>query len=98
MDDTEGGIACAEYLGQMREWYAPPEGETRSARTEAAIRKIMKARGRITVRELKQATNARRVSAGDWDKALKALGTAGEIRLNVAENGRKTVILLKQED
>jgi hypothetical protein len=99
LEDTEGGILCAEYLGAMREWYAPPEGETRGARTEAAIRKVMKARGRATLRELKQATNAARVQVGDWDKAFKALCSAGEIRLDInADTHKKTVILLKQVD
>jgi hypothetical protein len=98
VEDTEGGIRCAEYLGKMREWYAPPEGETRAARAEAAIRKVMKSRRRATIRELKAATNSKKISVTDWDKALAALVKAGEMRVDIAPTGKKTVILLKQED
>jgi hypothetical protein len=98
LEDTEGGIRCAEYLGKMREWYAPPEGETRAARAEAAIRKVMRSRVRVTVRELKAATNSKKISVSDWDKALAALVKAGEMRIDIAKTGKKTVILLKQEE
>jgi hypothetical protein len=102
IDDIDGGIRLAEYLAKMREWYAPPEGETRAARAEAAIRKVMRSRHRCTVRELKQATASKRISVGDWDKALQALCRAGEMR--VAEEStpkghmRKVVILLKEAE
>lgn len=98
LGDAGGGIRCAEYLGKMREWYAPPEGETRAARAEAAIRKVMRSRVRVTVRELKAATNSKKISVSDWDKALAALVKSGELRIDLAKTGKKTVILLKQED
>lgn len=102
VEDVEGGFKCAEYLVKMREWYAPPEGETRAARAEAAIRKVMRSRHRATVRELKAATSSKRISVGDWDKALKALCSAGEMRV-AEEQGkrgqtRKVVILLREMD
>ena len=98
LEDTEGGIRCAEYLGKMREWYAPPEGETRAARAEAAIRKVMRSRVRVTVRELKAAAKSKKISVSDCDKALAALVKSGEMRIDMAKTGKKTVILLKQED
>jgi hypothetical protein len=58
-----------------------PEGETRAARAEAAIRKVMRSRRRCSVRDLKAATSSKRISVGDWDKALQALCKAGEMRV-----------------
>ena len=40
--DAEAGTRVADYQAKMREFYAPPEGETRQARCEAAIRKAMR--------------------------------------------------------
>jgi hypothetical protein len=102
LEDVEGGFKCAEYLGKMREWYAPPEGETRAARAEAAIRKVMRSRRRSTVRDLQAATSSKRISVDDWGKALKALERAGEIRVADEKTPkgrtRKVVILLRDED
>ena len=93
-DDVDGGRKVAEFLAAMREFYAPPEGETRGARCEAAIRKVMRARRKMTVRELRRMTNSTRYGLGTWDKALQALVKATEIRAEV--QGKKIwVILLK---
>lgn len=51
------------------------------ARCEAAIRKVVRARRRITIRELRRATNSYRYGLGRWDQALQALAKAGEVRL-----------------
>lgn len=93
--DVDGGIRIAEYQAKMREFYAPPEGETRGARCEAAIRKVVTGRRRMTVRELKQRTNYKRFGIGLWDKSLQGLVKAGEVRIQESDVGRKTVILLK---
>jgi len=80
----------------------PPEGETRAARAEAAIRKVMRSRRRSTVRDLQAATSSKRISVDDWGKALKALERAGEIRVADEKTPkgrtRKVVILLRDED
>lgn len=76
-----------------------PEGETRAARAEAAIRKVMRDRRRETVRRLKSATHSTKISVSDWDKALASLVKAGEMRVETerteAGQTRKVVILRK---
>jgi hypothetical protein len=76
-----------------------PEGETRAARAEAAIRKVMRERRRETVRRLKADTHSTKISVSDWDKALAALVKGGEMRVDAerteAGQTRKVVILLK---
>ena len=61
--------------------------------------RVMRRHRVCTVRELKQATNATRIGVGDWDKALKALCSAGEMRVTEEPGGhgnvRRVVILLK---
>jgi hypothetical protein len=91
--DIASGIEAAEYLAAMREFYAPPEGETRNARCEATIRKVMRARRKLTKYELKQKTNYSRFGIGPWEESLKALIRAGELRVE-----GKTVILLILKD
>jgi len=71
------------------------EGETRVARAEAAIMRVMRERRLETVRLLKQATNSNRYAVVDWDKALTALIKAGELRVDVSAQGKKTVTWLK---
>lgn len=97
--DADAGIQLANYQTQMREWYAPPEGETRGARCQAAIRKVMRGVVKISMRELMQKTHYKRVGVGDWQKALKLLVDAGEVRIaeepGLRGQTRKTVILLK---
>jgi hypothetical protein len=95
--DVDGGIKVAEYQAKMREYYSPPEGETRGARCEAGIRKVMRARRNVTLRELRKLTNANRYGIGLWDKALQSLTKAGEVRVaDGARKGSKVCILLKQ--
>jgi hypothetical protein len=94
-EHVRGGIKVAEYQVLMREFYAPAEGDTRGARCQASIRRTMHSQRRLSLRELQKRTNAHRVGLGDWDKALKVLSLAGEVRIETAENGAKTVILLK---
>lgn len=72
-----------------------PEGETRLARAEAAIMRVMRQRRLETVRILKQATNSKRIAVVDWDRALVALVKAGELRIDVSAQGKKTVTWLK---
>lgn len=101
-EDVEGGIKVAMFLSKMREYYAPAEGETRAARCEAAIRKIVSSKRRVKVRELKSLTHYKTYGLDTWEKALKALVRHGEVR--VAEERQpsgqkaKMVILLKQKD
>ena len=97
-EDVDGGIQVAAYLAKMREFYAPPEGETRQARCEASIRKVVRGRRKISVRELRRKTNYTRWGLGLWDKALQALTKAGEMRLAEGEKGKVMVILLKSSD
>lgn len=76
-----------------------PDNETRAARAKAAIRKAMRYRRCETVRRLKQATNSKRIAVADWDKALKGLCNAGEMRVaeerTMSGRTRRVVILLK---
>lgn len=96
-DDATCGVQVAEYQARMREYYAPAEGDTRQARCEATIRKVIKARRKITRRELQRVTNYQRAGIDTWDKALKALERGGELRLEAdkANSARIWVILLK---
>jgi hypothetical protein len=59
----------------------------------------MRSRHHCTVRELKQATNSKSISVEDWDKVLKGLCSAGEMRVaeerTAAGRTRRVVILLK---
>lgn len=95
--EAEAGIQLANYQAKMREWYAPPEGETRDARCEAKIRKVMRSKRRMLLRDLKRATNYDRVGVTAWDRCLRALVAAGELRTE-DKDGRKWVILLKTKD
>jgi len=101
-EDVDGGIKSAEYLAKMREFYAPPEGETRQARCEASIRKVMRSRRRVGLRDLRRKTNYHRWGLGLWEKALQALVKAGEVRVGESATpqgkGPKTVILLRIKD
>lgn len=91
-----GGIKAAEYQVKMREHYAPAEGDTRQARCQASIRRAMKSRKKMSIRELQRATNANRVGLTDWKKALAALVEARELRID--EGCPRTAILLKIRD
>jgi hypothetical protein len=96
-EDVDGGRKVAEYLGKMREFYAPPEGETRQARCEASIRRVVRSKRRISQRDLRRATNSHKWGAGLWEKSLAALVKTGEMRIQ--QDGRRiTVILLKSMD
>lgn len=69
---------------------------------QECIMRAMRSRHSCTVRELKAATSSRRISVGDWDNALMALCSAGELRV-AEEPGargqtRKVVTLLTAED
>jgi hypothetical protein len=92
-EHVRAGIELADYQMLMREFYAPTPGDTRQAKCEAAIRKVMQAKRRRTIRELQRATNANRVGISQWKKCLDALVTGGEVRLD-----GKVCILLKQKD
>src|SRR5262252_10009091 len=93
-EDAEGGTRIADYQVQMREYYAPPEGETKQARCEQAIRKVLKSVRQIPKRELLRKTHGDRFGVGLWENALTAMIKAGECRLE--KRGRGTwVILLK---
>jgi hypothetical protein len=62
------------------------------------IMRAMRRSGKITVRELKMNTQYKRIAVEDWDKALRALCDAGEVRVaeERTENGRtRRVVLLK---
>ncbi len=87
--DIDGGIKIAEHQAKMREYYAPPEGETRSARCEAAIRKVVSGRRRVRLRELRRATNYKQFGIGLWDKSLKELVGAKEMRIEDGEKGQQ---------
>lgn len=95
--DGEAGTRVADYQVRMREFYAPPEGETRQARCEAAIRKAMRARRRMKERDLKRATHYEKYGVDLWDRSLTALCKAGEIRRDKDARPR-TVILLKNKE
>jgi hypothetical protein len=99
--DIASGIEAAEYLAAMREFYAPPEGETRNARCEATIRKVMRARRKLDMGDLKRKTNYNRFGIGPWEDSLKALARGGEVRIAEERTKmggvKKTVILLKQK-
>jgi hypothetical protein len=95
--DAEAGTRAAEYLAKMREFYAPPEGETKQARCEAAIRKVMRSRRRMKERDLKRATHYEKYGVDLWDRSLTALCKAGEMRREF-EGRPKMVILLKDKD
>jgi hypothetical protein len=97
--DVEAGIKAAEFQAMMREFYAPPEGETRNARCESGIRNVMRRHKRLTLRDLREKTNAKRYDLGTYDKSLAALARAGEIRLEDGKSrGSKVIILLKGND
>jgi hypothetical protein len=98
VEDVEVGTRSADYQVSMREYYAPPEGETRQARCEQTIRKVMRGRRRLTVRQLRQSTNYRRFGIGLWDKSLASLVRAGEMRIEETDTGKRIVILLKERD
>ncbi len=96
--DVDGGIQVADFQAKMREICAPPGGETRQARCEAVIRKVMRAWRKMTLRQLRARTNATRYGLGLWDKALTALALAGEVRIADGERiNSKICILLKQQ-
>jgi len=97
-EDAEGGTRVADYQAKMREYYAPAEGETLPARCEAAIRKVMRARRRMLVSELRRKTHGSRYGVGKWDTALNDLCKNSEMRLDVDAKGRRVAILLKQKD
>jgi hypothetical protein len=59
---------------------APGRG-TLAARIERAIRLVMQKKRRCTVRELRAYTSIKSLKVGDWDKVLKALVSAGELRV-----------------
>jgi hypothetical protein len=97
--DVDGGIHVAEFQAKMPEICAPPEGETRQARCEAAIRKVMRSRRKVTLRELRRRANSSRYGLGMWDNAMKALVHAGDVRIAEGERiNSKICILLKQQD
>ena len=98
--DVEAGIRVAEYQKEMRIWHAPAQGDTRAARCEAAMRKVLREVRRITIRDLKRLTSYNRVGSVVWARCAQALADAKEIRL-VADktNPRKVwAILLKMQD
>jgi hypothetical protein len=95
--DAEAGTRVADYQVKMREFYAPPQGETRQARCEAAIRKAMRAKRRMRERDLKRVTHYEKYGVEMWDRALTALCKAGEMRRD-KDARPKVVILLKSKD
>jgi len=97
--DVEAGIQVAEYQAAMRIWHAPTQGDTRAARCEAAMRKILNEVRRITVRDLRRVTNYNRVGAVQWTRCLDALVQGKEARLQPDEEGNRKiwVILLKTQ-
>jgi hypothetical protein len=82
----------------MREFYSPCEGETKQARCEAAIRKVMTSQRRMGQRELRRVTHGYKYGIGLWDNSLAALCKAGELRKEVSDTGKALVILLKEKD
>ncbi len=97
LPDVESAIRLADYQGLMREFYAPAEGETRQARCEAAIRKAMRAKRRMTERACKKATHYERYGVDLWTRSLIALCKAEEMRWD-KEARPKMIILLKNKD
>jgi hypothetical protein len=101
-EDVAKGIKAAEYLAKMREFYAPPQGETRAANAEDEIRKVMREKIRYPVRSLRRETGSNRYGIAIWDGALSSLCGAGELRVETIRrpSGQKsrTVILLKNKD
>lgn len=74
-----------------------PDGGTRAARAEASIRKVMRERRRETVRRLKAATHSTKISVQVWDAALASLVKGGALRIDVSPKGKRTVVLLKED-
>jgi hypothetical protein len=66
-------------------------GSATRALCGAAIMRVMRARRRITVRELKQWTTARRFGAGTWDAGFAALVGAGAIRVEQGRSYRSCI-------
>jgi hypothetical protein len=88
-----------EEISQWFFFYAPPEGETRGARCEASIRKVMRARRKVKMRDLRKLSNAHRFGLSLWEKALKDLTQSGEVRIAEGDRkGSKICILLKLKD
>ncbi len=89
-------LALLEYQREIRESFRPNQGQNPVAKMENKIRhELEKRRGEAAERQLWQFTNASRDGAETFNRALKALETAGIIRL---KTGRpKTWILAKEE-
>jgi hypothetical protein len=95
--DAEGGTRVADYQVKMREYYSPAEGETRPARCEAAMRKVMRAKRHMTERLLMRAIHYEKYGVELARRSLENLCKAGELRHD--KNARpKIVILLKDKD
>jgi hypothetical protein len=88
----------AAELDTRRSVHLIPPIKTPVERAEASIRKVMQSRHRCTVRELKQATASKSASVNDWDKALAALCSAGEVRVAEEDTkaGRKRKVVILQ--
>ena len=71
---------------EIRKLTAEPQpaslDESRQARCEAVIRRVMQIKKRLSVRELKDRTNYQRVGIAMWEKSLESLVQGGEVRVH----------------
>jgi len=100
--DVDGGIRVADFQAKMRDFYLPPEGETRDAQLENAIMQVMKRKRSTTYRELQRGCHYNRFGVAAWDRAVAGLRRDGRIavveELNKAGQKRKVVKLLKRKE
>lgn len=81
----------------MRIYYAPSEGDSQTARCEAAIRAAIGAAKRLSLRDLQRRTSYHRTGVQLWLTCLATLEKTGEIRIAEGKHNQKIVILLKNK-
>jgi hypothetical protein len=100
-EDINAGIQVADFQAKMRDFYAPPEGESRDAIWEGKILKYMKAHKSVPYRTLQKNVGASRAGTKVWNGAIAGLVKDGKIAIveETTKSGqtRKVVKLLKQK-
>lgn len=73
-------LALCDWQLGVRQEYDPIDVDTLMARIEESIRRVLQKHDELTVKKLKDHTNARRHGIWYFDKALSNLTSAGEVR------------------
>lgn len=81
-ETVEKVLALVDWQLEMRRQYDPIDVETKIAQLEEGIRRQLRARGPLTMRNLRRHTNADRAGLWAFEKALQGLTWIGDVVLD----------------